>query len=126
MSYVFEVVGMLSVALTITRTSIKASLTTTCLRAAKWTRFLMSAVGRAMPVRDLAPYFINAIGLDPSEGMISNALSLGDVSSNFQPIRFEISTAADLGSESLPPILDSSIDLIIAATAALWFDMTRF
>lgn len=82
--------------------------------------------GPGNAVRDLAPHFTNAIGLDPSEGMISTALSLGGVSSNSQPIRFEISTAEDLGSEILPPILDSSIDLIIAATAAHWFDMTRF
>jgi trans-aconitate 3-methyltransferase len=72
----------------------------------------------------LAPHFAHATGLDPSEGMISNAREA--VSSTSAPIRFEISTAEDLGWHLSPPIEDSSVDLITASTAAHWFDMARF
>lgn len=81
--------------------------------------------GPGNAVRDLAPQFVHAVGLDPSEGMISAARSLGGVTSNLEPICFELSTAEDLAQNSRP-IPDSSIDLIIAATAAHWFDMVRF
>ncbi|CAL5871308.1 uncharacterized protein PFLUO_LOCUS5558 [Penicillium psychrofluorescens] len=90
------------------------------------TTILDVGCGPGNAVRDLAPHFIHAIGLDPSEGMISTARSLGGVSSNGQAIRFEMSTAEDLGSQSVPPIPNSSVDLIVAATAAHWFDMPRF
>lgn len=76
-------------------------------------------------VRTLAPRFTHAIGLDPSEGMITAARSLGG-SSSTEPIRFEISTAEDLGSNLSPPVLDGTVDLITAGTAAHWFDMPAF
>ncbi|KAL4912913.1 S-adenosyl-L-methionine-dependent methyltransferase [Aspergillus aurantiobrunneus] len=41
-------------------------------------------------------------------------------------MRFEVSTAEALGSYLSPPIAPSSIDLIVAATAAHWFDMPAF
>ncbi|KAF2191227.1 methyltransferase domain-containing protein [Zopfia rhizophila CBS 207.26] len=82
--------------------------------------------GPGTAVRELAPRFAHAIGLDPSDGMISTARSLGGVSSSSEPIRFDISTAEELGSHISPPIPDSSVDLITAATAAHWFDMSRF
>ncbi|KAF2100189.1 methyltransferase domain-containing protein [Rhizodiscina lignyota] len=78
--------------------------------------------GPGVAVRALAPQFAHAIGIDPSEGMISTARSLDEN----KGIRFEVSTAEDLGSQVSPPIADSSVDLIIAATAAHWFDMPRF
>lgn len=74
----------------------------------------------------LAPRFAHAIGVDPSEGMIATARSLGDVKSTSEPIRFEVSTAEELGEKLSPPIKDHSIDLITAANAAHWFDMSRF
>jgi SAM-dependent methyltransferase len=74
----------------------------------------------------LAPHFAHAIGLDPSEGMITTARSLAGASSTPNPIRFEISTAEDLGWHLSPPVEDSSVDLITASTAAHWFDMARF
>jgi SAM-dependent methyltransferase len=82
--------------------------------------------GPGIAVRTLAPRFAHAIGLDPSEGMISTAQSLGGDSSNSEPIRFDISTAEELGSNLTPPFPDGSVDLIIAATAAHWFDMSAF
>ncbi|MCJ1458638.1 hypothetical protein MMC28_009012 [Mycoblastus sanguinarius] len=74
----------------------------------------------------LAPQFTRAIGLDPSEGMINSARSLVGASSTSEPIRFEISTAEDLGWHLSPPIEDRSVDLMTASTAAHWFDMARF
>jgi ubiquinone/menaquinone biosynthesis C-methylase UbiE len=68
--------------------------------------------------RALAPQFAHAIGIDPSEGMINTARSLAGASSTSEPIRFEISTAEDLGSHLSPPVEDSSVDLITASTAA--------
>jgi SAM-dependent methyltransferase len=58
--------------------------------------------------------------------MITNArLQAGDTSTS-EPIRFEISSAEDLGTDLSPPVEDSSVDLIVASTAAHWFDMSRF
>lgn len=90
------------------------------------TTILDIGCGPGTAIRELAPRFTHAIGLDPSEGMISTARSLGGVSSTSQPIRFELSTAEDLGSQLSPPISDFSVDIIIAATAAHWFDMSHF
>jgi trans-aconitate 3-methyltransferase len=82
--------------------------------------------GTGLAVRALAPRFAFAIGLDPSEGMINTARSLGGISSTSKPIRYDVSAAEDLGSQLSPPILDGSVDLITAATCAHWFDMAGF
>jgi len=80
--------------------------------------------GPGLAALALAPHFSSTIGLDPSEGMITTARSLGGSTSN--PVRFEISTAEELGRDLSPPIQDSSVDLITASNAAHWFDMSRF
>ncbi|KAI0970196.1 S-adenosyl-L-methionine-dependent methyltransferase [Xylaria arbuscula] len=80
--------------------------------------------GTGQATLDLAPYFANAIGLDPSEGMIGTARASAE-SANL-PIRFEVSAAEALGTDLKPPIADGSVDLLTAATAAHWFDMARF
>ncbi|EDN08963.1 predicted protein [Histoplasma mississippiense (nom. inval.)] len=106
--------------------------------------------GPGTAVRALAPYFAHAIGLDQSEGMISTARSLGGSTSSPsspsssssssslssssssssssavpEPINFQVSTAEDLGSQLSPPLIaDNSVDLLTAAAAAHWFDMT--
>ncbi|KAE9381049.1 S-adenosyl-L-methionine-dependent methyltransferase [Stipitochalara longipes BDJ] len=82
--------------------------------------------GPGTAVRALAPQFTHAIGLDPSEGMINNARLLAGTTSSSEPIRFEISSAEDLGVSLSTPVEDSSVDLIVASTAAHWFDMSRF
>lgn len=82
--------------------------------------------GPGLAAQALAPHFAHVIGLDPSEGMLATARSLGGVTSTSEPIRYEISTAEELGENLSPPIQNSSIDLIVAANAAHWFDMSGF
>ncbi|KAF7545232.1 hypothetical protein G7Z17_g9332 [Cylindrodendrum hubeiense] len=77
--------------------------------------------GPGLAARALGPRFASVIGLDPSEGMIETARSLGGVTSTSDPIRFERSSAEELGG-----VKDSSVDLITAANAAHWFDMEGF
>lgn len=82
--------------------------------------------GPGNTVRELAPKFQHAFGLDPSEGMIHTAKSLGGSTATGEPIRFEISSAEEIGSQLAPAIPDGSVDLIVASTAAHWFDLARF
>ncbi|KAF2817305.1 S-adenosyl-L-methionine-dependent methyltransferase [Mytilinidion resinicola] len=82
--------------------------------------------GPGTAIRALAPHFAHAIGLDPSDGMINYAIELPGATSTSEPIRFEVSTAEDLGWHLSPPVEDASVDLITASTAAHWFDMARF
>jgi SAM-dependent methyltransferase len=89
----------------------------------KFDTLLDLGCGPGQAARALAPRFTNIIGLDPSEGMITTARSIPGAE---KPIRFEISSAEELGSNLDPPIADSSVDLITASTCAHWFDMDRF
>jgi len=82
--------------------------------------------GPGLAARGLAGRFNHAIGIDPSPGMIATARSLGVETSASKPIRYEISTAEELGSDLDPPIPRGSIDLITAANAAHWFDLPAF
>jgi SAM-dependent methyltransferase len=82
--------------------------------------------GPGLAIRVLAPYFTHAIGLDPSSGMVDTARSLGGVDSTSSPIRYELSTAEQLGSNLSPPVEDGSVDLITASNAAHWFNMPAF
>lgn len=83
--------------------------------------------GPGNAARALSSHFVHATGLDPSEGMVVTACSLGGVTSTFEPIRYEVSTAEHLGTSlSQQPIQDESVDLITAANSAHWFDMSQF
>jgi len=82
--------------------------------------------GPGLATRSLAPHFTHAIGLDPSDGMLATARSLGGATSGSEPIRYEVSTAEELGVNLSAPIADGSVDLITAANAAHWFDMSGF
>ncbi|KAF2093308.1 methyltransferase domain-containing protein [Rhizodiscina lignyota] len=82
--------------------------------------------GPGISVREFAPRFAHAIGLDGSEGMIGTARSIGGATSTSESIRFEVSPAEELGSQVSPPIPDSSVDVITSATAAHWFNMSEF
>ena len=78
--------------------------------------------GPGTATRSLASVFQHAVGIDPSEGMITTARSLGGVTrTNNEPIRFEVCTL-----ESVTSLAAGSVDLITAATAAHWFDMSTF
>ncbi|KAF2671137.1 S-adenosyl-L-methionine-dependent methyltransferase [Microthyrium microscopicum] len=74
----------------------------------------------------LAPQFDYAIGIDPSEGMIETARSLGGAAKADEPIRYEVSTGEGLGDNLSPSIAASCIDLITVASAAHWIDMSAF
>ena len=76
--------------------------------------------------RGLGKYFDHAFGLDPGEGMISAARTIGGTTSTDEPIRFEVSTAEDLGSNLSPPTPEGSVDLIASGNAAHWFDHAKF
>jgi trans-aconitate 3-methyltransferase len=82
--------------------------------------------GPGLATRSLAESFTHAIGIDLSQGMIDAARAIGGVSSNSDPIRFEVSGADDIGAGLSPSIANESVDVIIAATAAHWFDMPAF
>ncbi|KAI3334328.1 hypothetical protein F4824DRAFT_502119 [Ustulina deusta] len=65
--------------------------------------------GTGQATLDLAPYFANAIGLDPLEGMIGTARASAE-SANLL-VRFEVLAAEALGTELKPPVADGSVDL---------------
>ncbi|KAI0444138.1 methyltransferase [Xylaria telfairii] len=77
--------------------------------------------GPGIATRTLGTRFQHAIGLDASEGMIASANELGGTTSSGQRIRFAVSSAEDLSG-----IADGSVDLLIAATAAHWFNLPAF
>ncbi|OCT53921.1 methyltransferase [Cladophialophora carrionii] len=83
----------------------------------------------------LAPYFAHAIGIDPSEGMLTTArattVAVRTLHGTGSPIRFDRATAETLllpgGTAATTTTTSSgSADLITAANAAHWFDMPGF
>ncbi|KAK3293873.1 S-adenosyl-L-methionine-dependent methyltransferase [Chaetomium fimeti] len=88
--------------------------------------------GPGTAVRSLASVFNHALGIDPSEGMITTARSIGGVTHTDETIRFEACTIDDVSAQTPtatspgPLQAAGSVDLITAATAAHWFDMAVF
>lgn len=82
--------------------------------------------GPGVAVRDLGPLFTTAVGIDPSRGMVDTARSLGGSCAGPAPIRFEVSSAEELGCNLASRIPDGSVDLIVAANSAHYFCMERF
>lgn len=74
----------------------------------------------------LAPYFTQTIGIDPSEGMIQAAQLASKDKAASESVQFGVSTASELGSNLSPAIQDGSVDLIISANAAHWFNLDEF
>ncbi|KAL4804731.1 S-adenosyl-L-methionine-dependent methyltransferase [Aspergillus unguis] len=90
-------------------------------------RLIDVGCGPGNVARNLCPHFNETLGLDPSEGMIAAAREIAQAKPETQGIRFHVSTAEDLGlSLETGPVAESSVDMIVAATAAHWFDMPKF
>lgn len=72
--------------------------------------------GSGQHTRLLAPYFKEVVGLDISEWQ----LELGKAVPGYPNVRYSQGTAEEL------PFPDASVDLLTAASAAHWFDKSRF
>lgn len=74
--------------------------------------------GPGKATRELAPFFRQAIGTDPSEKMIQTACQLGGTTAAGSPVRYHVATAealCDLGDRSAL----GKVDLLTAATAVI-------
>jgi SAM-dependent methyltransferase len=71
--------------------------------------------GPGNSTRDLAPFFDDAFGVDPSEGMIAAATGLEGKAGSGRPISYVIGAAEELA--SLDALKEGSVDMITAATA---------
>lgn len=69
--------------------------------------------GRA--TRELARFFDNTIGVDPSENMIDTAQQVGGVGRTGKPIKYYLSSAEKIG--DLEELADGKVDLLTAAAA---------
>ncbi|TVY51564.1 putative methyltransferase [Lachnellula cervina] len=80
--------------------------------------------GPGNATRDLASYFLHASGADPGAEMINEARRNGDdkVTASGEPITFFVGAAEQIAEK----VKDSSVDLLVAAMAAHWFDMKGF
>jgi len=79
--------------------------------------------GPGVATRDLAHYFDQATGVDPSPEMLNVARELGGRSKEGE-IRYELAPAENCA--DVAGLEPESVDLITAATAAHWFDMEGF
>ena len=71
--------------------------------------------GPGNAVRDIAPSFEVAIGVDPGEEMLNTARRLGGNTAVDDPIAYCVAGAEELG--SVEQLGESSVDLLIAAIA---------
>ncbi|XP_034741658.1 putative methyltransferase DDB_G0268948 [Etheostoma cragini] len=72
--------------------------------------------GTGQNSRPLAPYFQEVVGIDISECQLEEARSVP----GYPNVTYRKGTAEEL------PFQDGSVDLLTAASAAHWFDQTRF
>lgn len=77
--------------------------------------------GPGLATRDIAPHFDHVTGIDASEAMIEVARGANIATKTSEPARFEVTSAEDMAD-----IESNSIDLITAAQAVHWFDMSGF
>lgn len=73
--------------------------------------------GHGLVARALAPSFKKVTATDPSEGMLKQAESLTS-SEEFPQIAYETGSSDDVP----PSVSEGSVDMVIAAQAAHWFD----
>jgi SAM-dependent methyltransferase len=76
--------------------------------------------GPGIVPRVLGKEFKHFIGTDPSPNMIQEAKD-STPSSDYPNVEYHVASA-----ESLPFIKDDSVDVVVAAQAAHWFDYARF
>ncbi|CAE6458204.1 unnamed protein product [Rhizoctonia solani] len=84
---------------------------------AGWGKVVDLGCGTGQATLEVADQFKEAVGCDPSEGMVENARLAAEQSGRAQKPTFVVSPA-----EKLPFLDDSSVDMAIAAQAAHWFD----
>ncbi|KEP54033.1 putative S-adenosylmethionine-dependent methyltransferase [Rhizoctonia solani 123E] len=84
---------------------------------AGWETVVDLGCGTGQATLEVADQFKEAVGCDPSEGMVKNARLAAEQSGRAQKPEFVVSPA-----EKLSFLGDSSVDMAIAAQAAHWFD----
>jgi trans-aconitate 3-methyltransferase len=83
--------------------------------------------GPGTATRQLAPHFSRVIGLDPSAAMIGTARALGGRTRTGAAIEYSVCGAEEIDAELCALGVGlGSVDLVVAATAAHWFDLSRF
>lgn len=85
-------------------------------------RILDVGCGPATATRQVASYFKHAVGVDASPAMIEQAQQIPCSTATGEQTQFQTSNAEEFDQLFEP----GSIDLIIVAAAAHWFDMPRF
>ncbi|KXS21799.1 S-adenosyl-L-methionine-dependent methyltransferase [Gonapodya prolifera JEL478] len=78
-----------------------------------WNRVVDLGCGTGQATIPLSRHFATALGVDPSEKMLSSAARADNVSYS-------------VGSEKSVPVEDHSVDLVTAAQCAHWFDVEAF
>ena len=80
--------------------------------------------GPGNATRDMALAFDEAVGIDPSEAMIQAANELGGKTKLGAEIQYEVRAAEECGATH--GVEEDSVDMVICAMAAHWFDMAKF
>ncbi|CAE6456202.1 unnamed protein product [Rhizoctonia solani] len=86
-------------------------------RRAGWEKVVDLGCGTGQATLEVADQFKEAIGCDPSEGMVENARIAAEQSGRAQKPKFVVSPA-----EKLSFLEDDSVDMVVAAQAAHWFN----
>ncbi|CAE6415610.1 unnamed protein product [Rhizoctonia solani] len=86
-------------------------------RRAGWERVVDLGCGTGQATLEVADQFKEAIGCDPSEGMVENAWLAAEQSGRARKPEFVVSQA-----EKLSFLGDNSVDMVVAAQAAHWFN----
>ncbi|KAF7362434.1 S-adenosyl-L-methionine-dependent methyltransferase [Mycena venus] len=80
--------------------------------------------GTGSVARDLGRFFDRAMGLDPGEKMIDTARGIGGETRGGEEVDYRVCGAEDI--DKVEQIVEGSVDLVVAAMAAHWFDMSKF
>ncbi|KAK2607514.1 hypothetical protein N8I77_006180 [Diaporthe amygdali] len=80
--------------------------------------------GTGQAIRDVAPFFTTAFGVDPGAEMVAKAREIGGTTKTGKGIEFLTCAAEDL--DKLSRVEHGSVNLITAGMAAHWFEMPKF